>query len=290
MINLFNNNIISAALKTRITISYTPPDQYPDYAPPNYRAASSVTLHCTTEGASGSVSYRWSSTCRSCFASSATSASISESMLRSRDRGVHTCTVTDSVGNTGSNSTTMNIVGKGAYTIQMLTLDLLAMCGNLVIYTGAGIYVTRSISYAGRQAAQPKDTYMVVDTGSNSYSNFIRLKLYCCSNATSGSVGSFTFPNRLTRTSNYDYFRITRFSAGDDHAGCIYMDIYYNRQRDNCYYRYERWYGNRRVCDRVTDNTFALSNSQTGMYSCNIPDASGHSQNVYFALYSEGSK
>ena len=101
-----------AALKTTIVVSYTPPDQYPDYAPPNYRAASSVTLRCSTEGASGSVSYRWSSTCSSCFASSSTSASITENMLRSRDGGDHTCTATDSVGNTGNSSTTMNIVGE----------------------------------------------------------------------------------------------------------------------------------------------------------------------------------
>ena len=115
---IFGHYII--ALKTRVTISYTPPDQNPYYAPPNYRAASSVTLRCTAEGTSGSVSYRWSSTCSSCFASSSTSATITENMLRSRDGGVHTCTATDSIGNTGSNSTTMNIVGKELtnYTIE----------------------------------------------------------------------------------------------------------------------------------------------------------------------------
>ena len=99
-------------LKTTIDIDYTPPDQYPDYAPPNYRAASSVTLRCRTEGASGSVSYRWSSTCSSCFASNSYSSSISESILKYRDNGVHTCIATDSIGNTGNNSTRMNIVGK----------------------------------------------------------------------------------------------------------------------------------------------------------------------------------
>ena len=39
-------------LKTTIDIDYIPPDQYPDYAPPNYHAASSVTLCCRTEGTS----------------------------------------------------------------------------------------------------------------------------------------------------------------------------------------------------------------------------------------------
>ena len=103
---------ILEGLKTAIHIDYTPPDQYPDYAPPNYRAASSVTLRCTTEGASGSVSYRWSSTCSSCFASSSSSSFVSENILRSRDRGVHTCTATDTIGNTGNSSIQMNIVGK----------------------------------------------------------------------------------------------------------------------------------------------------------------------------------
>ena len=95
-----------------IEITYSPPDQYPDYSPPNYRAASSVTLRCVAIGTTGGVSYRWSSTCRSgCFAYSATAQTISENMLRSRDAGVHTCTLTDGEGNTGTNSTTMNIVG-----------------------------------------------------------------------------------------------------------------------------------------------------------------------------------
>ena len=107
-LNIFNR----LGLKTTIDIDYTPPDQYPDYAPPNYRAASSVTLRCRTEGASGSVSYRWSSTCSSCFASSSSSSYITENILKSRDRGYHTCTATDSNGNTGSDRIQMNIVGK----------------------------------------------------------------------------------------------------------------------------------------------------------------------------------
>ena len=95
-----------------IAISYTSPDQYPDYAPPNYRAASSATLTCVASGTTGHVTYRWSSTCGSCFASSSSSQTITKSILVSHDAGVHTCSVTDSLGNTGSDVTTMNIVGK----------------------------------------------------------------------------------------------------------------------------------------------------------------------------------
>ncbi len=103
---------IILAIKVSIEISYTSPDQYPDYTPPNYRAASSVTLRCVASGTSGHVTYRWSSTCGSCFASSSSSQTVSETILRSRDAGVHTCSVTDSLGNTGSDVITMNIVGK----------------------------------------------------------------------------------------------------------------------------------------------------------------------------------
>ena len=98
-------------IKVSISISYTPPDQYPDYSPPNYRAASSVTLTCVVSGAAGSVAYRWSSTCRECFASKSSSSVVSENLLRSRDAGVHTCTVTDSLGNKANASTWMNIHG-----------------------------------------------------------------------------------------------------------------------------------------------------------------------------------
>ena len=105
-------SFIWLGLKTTIDIDYTSPDQYPDYAPPNYRAASSVTLRCRTQGASGSVSYRWSSTCSSCFASSSSSSYINEGFLRSRDNGNHTCTATDRNGNTGSDTIQMNIVGE----------------------------------------------------------------------------------------------------------------------------------------------------------------------------------
>ena len=96
-----------------IEITYSPPDQYPDYSPPNYRAASSVTLRCIATGTTGGVYYHWSSTCRSdCFAYNTTAQTISENILTSRDAGVHTCTVTDGAENIGTDSITMNIVGK----------------------------------------------------------------------------------------------------------------------------------------------------------------------------------
>ena len=99
------------AIKVTIEITYSSPGTYPVYSPPNYRTASAVTLQCVASGYSGSISYHWTSTCSSCFASNSYSQTISDSWLRTGDAGVHTCSVTDGLGNTGSNSTTMSIVG-----------------------------------------------------------------------------------------------------------------------------------------------------------------------------------
>ena len=147
----------------------------------------------------------------------------------------------------------------------------------------------RGVSYGGGQNAQPNDSYVVVDTGSNRHSDYIRLELYCCSNATANYVGSFTFPDGTARNSNYDHFRITRFSSTHTYAGCIYMDIYHYEQRQHCYYEYHSWYGNQYVCDTVIAD-FVLASSQRGVYTCRIPDSSGTAKNINFALYPEGSK
>ena len=96
-----------------IRISYTNPDHYPSQAPPNYRPASAVTLTCLVGGAVGSVTYSWSSTCSSCFASRGYGASISDNFLTVQDAGVHTCTVRDAgTGKTGNASIPMRIVGE----------------------------------------------------------------------------------------------------------------------------------------------------------------------------------
>ena len=105
--------MIYVDIRVTIEITYDSPDTYPTYSPPNYRTASSVSLRCVATGTTGSVTYRWSSTCRSdCFAYNSSLQTISEPFLRARDAGVHTCRVTDGAGNSGSNSTTMNIMGE----------------------------------------------------------------------------------------------------------------------------------------------------------------------------------
>ena len=95
-----------------IEVTYNPPFDFTLPSPPYYRPASSVTLTCRAHHASGSVSYQWSSTCSSCFASSSTAQTIRETILNSDSAGVHTCNVTDSDGNTGENSTEMRLIGK----------------------------------------------------------------------------------------------------------------------------------------------------------------------------------
>ncbi len=97
-------------LNVTITTQYSPPAGV-TLTPPNYRAATSVSLWCDAVGTTGSVSYQWSSTCGSgCFVNGS-SQSVSRDKLWSYDAGQHTCIVTDEVGNTGRATTEMNIIG-----------------------------------------------------------------------------------------------------------------------------------------------------------------------------------
>ena len=103
---------VLSVLKVTIEVTYNPPFDFTLPSPPYYRPASSVSLTCLAHDATGSVSYRWSSTCISCFASNSTAQTVSETILNSDSAGVHTCTATDSDGNTGSNTTNMRLIGK----------------------------------------------------------------------------------------------------------------------------------------------------------------------------------
>ena len=116
--------------------------------------------------------------------------------------------------------------------------------------------------YAGRQAAQPDNTYINVDSGSGSSSyGSTRFLLYCCSNSTSSNVGSFTDPYGNTYTSNFNDLRISRYYSGQTYTGCIRLEGY------EYYYR-----------------SFSY---RSGVYTCNIPDANGQSLQVNFALYDQ---
>ncbi len=98
-------------MNVTITIQYGPPAEV-TLRPPNYRAATSVSLRCDATETNGSVTYQWISTCGSgCFVSGS-SQTISRSYLFSHDAGNHTCVVTDGAGNAGTATTVMNIIGK----------------------------------------------------------------------------------------------------------------------------------------------------------------------------------
>ena len=109
-----------SVLKVTIDVTYNPPFDFTLPSPPYYRPASSVTLTCHVHNATGSVSYQWSSTCSSCFASSSTAQIVSETILKSNSAGVHTCRVTDSDGNTGSNNTEMRLIGEYFHTLIII--------------------------------------------------------------------------------------------------------------------------------------------------------------------------
>ena len=85
--------------------------------PNDYRAASSVTLTCQVEGATGAETYQWSSTCTgpnsNCFVPGQTTQAITRTALRSSDSGTHTCMATNAVtGLTGTATIEMNVVGE----------------------------------------------------------------------------------------------------------------------------------------------------------------------------------
>ena len=109
----------SKELTVTIAVTYTPPTDFIRTSVEDYRAASGpVTLTCQVEGATGTVTYQWTSTCThpQCFVLNSNFRINDQTLMRSFvragvDDGTHTCTATDSVGSTGTDSIVMNIVG-----------------------------------------------------------------------------------------------------------------------------------------------------------------------------------
>ena len=181
-----------------IDVTYNPPSDFTLPSPPYYRPATSVTLTCHTHNATGSVTYQWSSTCTSCFASSSTAQSISDSILTSSDAGVHTCTVTDQDGNTGNGSTPMQLIG-----IQSKVPNITMYSNMPYHFTGAGIYVSTSTYITSSAVAN--NTYVVPLSQSCRTCNYrcwsyseracTQLSLYCYSNSTSSSIRYLVWPS-----------------------------------------------------------------------------------------------
>ena len=99
-------------LNVTIDVHYTPP---PDFVggPNDYRAASTVTLTCQVEGATGVETFQWISTLP---VVSNQPTMRSRTTVRSSDSGSHTCIATSTCSGgsslTGSATIEMNVVGE----------------------------------------------------------------------------------------------------------------------------------------------------------------------------------
>ena len=89
-----------------------------------YRAASQLTLSCQATGATGILTYMWTSNCTGGCAISGTvsgqNVSVSDrgtlfNFLRPDDAEMYTCAASDDNANMGSDSTDVDIVGKLIY-------------------------------------------------------------------------------------------------------------------------------------------------------------------------------
>ena len=89
----------------------TDPGGGPSIPSVDYNLGSTATLICHVENVTGPVSYHWSSTNTHFFAYNSTAMFNRKKLLSAADAGVHTCTVTDSQGNSGQASVPMMFEG-----------------------------------------------------------------------------------------------------------------------------------------------------------------------------------
>ena len=95
-----------AAYELNTTIISSRPDN-------TYSAATDLSLECQVSCGIGGYSYQWSSDCTGdCFIASQNASLVSRSALHSTDSGNHTCIVVDGVGNMGSETMSINVVGE----------------------------------------------------------------------------------------------------------------------------------------------------------------------------------
>ena len=111
MFNIFKNAMVFlfSAVSVDVWVTYKAPPDFKLSSPPYYRPASSVSLMCVVNGASGSVRYEWS------FPSSVpyySESSIMSLSLTAQNAGHYSCTVTDEDGSALSASTEIILVGK----------------------------------------------------------------------------------------------------------------------------------------------------------------------------------
>ncbi len=145
---------LNTDLTVTIVVDYTPPVDFDRPSESDYRAGSGpVTLTCQVEGATGSVTYQWTSTCTgACFIfhTLGRKPSVTQPFLRaSVDDGTHTCTATDSDGGEiVSASTVMRIIG---------TFVSSLLCTGIM---HSYVFVTVTITYSSRTLQRTTSTSM----------------------------------------------------------------------------------------------------------------------------------
>ena len=89
-----------------------------------YQAGSSVVLTCQANGGALPLTYYWNSTCDgSCFVLGEITQSVESIALHSRDSGIHICSVTDYVGNTGTATIQMTVSGNCCRAVSALSVS-----------------------------------------------------------------------------------------------------------------------------------------------------------------------
>lgn len=98
----------NAAVELNVSLSSSPPG-------PIYQAASPVNLTCEPVGffLSPIQSAEWNSTCAgSCFVLGQTGPVVTRAAIRAVDGGVHSCMITDALGNRGSGEIGITVSGE----------------------------------------------------------------------------------------------------------------------------------------------------------------------------------
>jgi len=93
-----------------LTVNITPNPSTPNGE--RYQVGSSLDLMCQALGGYSPFSYSWNSTCTGqCFVFGAITSTIRRNVLHSVDAGAHTCSVTDYIGHTGSDTIQIRLTG-----------------------------------------------------------------------------------------------------------------------------------------------------------------------------------
>ena len=103
-----------------IDVTYTPPDGFNLKSPPYYKTNTDVTFTCRVEGAHGDIKYQWSSTAMRELPADSHSQTLTIIMVNSYDDGNYTCNAMDAKGNTGSDTTVVEVIGESLGKLQFL--------------------------------------------------------------------------------------------------------------------------------------------------------------------------